>query len=603
MKNSESKLNIIFIDGLEPQTNVNAMVLGYLFPIGAMLEEYNMSFKVLNVKTLLNYSILGIIDELKKWNFDAIGMTTNSDNIRYVYKICSSIKNQFPKTTIILGGPEASFADEKTLSKCECDVVVREEGEVKLVEILKCISQNRSFEHVRGISFKKNGKIIKNVDAMPLDVNSLPIPQYAILSNKKYWIIPSGVKEDDYTHILDKLRKSYKFFMSGRGCPHNCAFCVEGSLKRKYRAKKVELVKQDLEYFISQTNTDYLIISDDTFTSSPKRVKDMCSMIKEVRQKYRFVWFCEGRIDALSKNPELLSVMYEAGLRKIQLGVESGNQKVLDIYNKNITLEQTKKVINETAKYERLLVHGNILLGNPEETFNEFKDSLNFIKDLIKLSDFKLNISNAYVTPFHGTPLRNNPEKYNIEILIDDFEFVRFGMNDIVCRPKSLSLDELIALKPYTDGEILKCINENIFKYPRNKIIKYFTEPNRVTFHQNGILDTLGRLASFQKYLQIVTRSTTVDSTQIDVIQKSHTLSPLRLWEIEYNKDTNQYNFIDLSGINTIIDGKNAYLWEKATGKNTLYEIFAKADDLSLEYIAEFYQTLEAKMAIVFVEF
>jgi radical SAM superfamily enzyme YgiQ (UPF0313 family) len=601
MKRTEPKLNIIFIDGLEPQTSASSMVLGYLFPIAAALEQYNMKFKVFNVKTLLDYSIRGIINELKKWDFDAIGMTTNSDNIRYVYKICDRIKNEFPKTTIILGGPQASFADEKTLLGCECDVVVREEGDEKLIEILRCVNKNTSYEHVPGITFKRNNKIIKNKDSSPIDINSLPVPQYAILSDIKYWIIPSGIKEEDYINILKELNKSYQFFMAGRGCPNKCAFCVEGSLKRRYRARNVKLVKKDLEYFISQTNCIYIIISDDTFTSSPKRVKELSLMLKQMRQTHEFAWFCEGRMDVLSKNPELISIMHDAGLRKIQLGIESGNQKVLDIYNKNITLEQMRIVVKEASKFQDLLLHGNILLGNPKETFTEFVESLNFIKELLKLSDFRLSISSSFLTPFYGTPIRNNPEKYDIELLFNDFEFSRFGFADITSMPKSLSLDELNKIKNFSDAEFLKYIDQNIFKYPRKKLIKHFTEPHQITFSQNHVLHIFGKMTSFKKYLKIVNRKTTIDSNLINN-DSCHKISPLRLWDINYN-NTKQYSFIDLNGENTIIDGENAFLWEKATGKNTLYDIFKKSNFVSFEYVIEFYKTLEDKMALIFVEF
>ena len=113
----KQKANIIFIAGLEPRDACNANTMGYLFALGGVLEEANLSFKILHVPSLPDYSIKGIIYELSNFNFDAIGMSTNSDNIRFVYKVSDAIKRKFPDKKIILGGPQATYSDEKTLKE------------------------------------------------------------------------------------------------------------------------------------------------------------------------------------------------------------------------------------------------------------------------------------------------------------------------------------------------------------------------------------------------------------------------------------------------------------------------------------------------------
>lgn len=601
----KEKLNIVFLEGLEPRHNKFTTYIGFLFPIASVLENENISFKVLSVKNLIDYSLDGIINELMNYSFDAIGMTTNADSIRFVYKVCDTIKNAFPKATIILGGAQATYTDIKTLKECKCDIVIRSEGELKILEILKCLSKNVGYGHIKGITYKQDENIIRNEDSFPPDINSLPVPQYAILTDKKYWIIPRGMPHSQFEEILYKIRKAYPYFMTGRGCPYKCAFCIEGNIKNTYRFRNTLNIKKDLEYYLSLTRNEYIVIADDTFTSSLKRVKELCEIFKEIQVTYPFYWYCEGRVDVISRHPEIIGIMYNTGLRKLQIGVESGNQKVLNIYNKNITKEQMEIVVKEASKYEGLLLHGNIIMGNPKETFSEYKEGLEFIKHLIKLSNYNLDISKTYLTPYYGTPIRTSPEKYGIEMLVEDFEFSRFGMNEVVCKPDALTIDELNSLAALTDHSLQLFINDNIYKLPRKTVLKHYFQHKPKGEMPTTWIKSFTSLRTFRKYLRIVERSTTFKGETI-TNESTKLLSPLRLWDIEYNKHKNEYYFISLNDEKIIINDKTAFLWEKATGKKSIYEIYKESKHLkktlALNTIIEFYQNLEDKMAIVLID-
>lgn len=599
-----NKINIIFLDGIEPPNSAFATFVGYLFPLASVLENANYSYKVLNVKRMSDYSLKGIVKELKRYQFDAIGMSTNADNIRYVYKICDELKSFFPSATIILGGPHATYADKKTLIECKCDIVVRGEGEMKLLEIIQCIDNGDSFENVKGISYKKNGIVIRNPNSVPLDINQLPTPQFAILSDTKYWIIPDGISEEQFSDILSKIRKKYAFFMTGRGCPYKCAFCVEGNIRNRYQFRSAENIKKDLVYFLQKTGHTFISIGDDTFTSSLKRVEELCNIFIEIQKEYPFVWFCEGRVDTISKHPEMLSIMYNAGLKKLQIGIESGNQKTLDMYNKGITLEQMETVIKEATKYEDLILAGNIILGNPHETLSEFKKGLEFIKHLILLSNFKLDISTAYLAPFYGTPIREEQEKFGLEI-IPEFEFCRISMLDVVSKPNTLSKEEVNNLKILTESEIAEFIKDHIFKLPKDYILSFY-KPSIFTQMPIALYRSWWRLNSFKKYLQIWNKNLVSASDSV-TLDSCYNYSPLRLWNIEYDRSKKEYYFTELAGTKYIIREEKVFLWEQATGKKSIYNIFEEAKikslQITLNSIIDFYKELESKWALVFVQY
>ena len=119
-------------------------------------------------------------------------------------------------------------------------------------------------------------------------------------------------------------------------------------MNRKINYVSLENVRKDLINLLTVTQTNEVYIVDDTFTTTPRRVADVCNIFMDIKSGFDFVWYCEGRVNVLARNPELIDMMYNAGLRKLQIGIESGVQKVLDSYNKRITLKQ--------IRFEKLLI-------------------------------------------------------------------------------------------------------------------------------------------------------------------------------------------------------------------------------------------------------
>ena len=252
------KYDIIFLDGLLPR-HISHSFLSYLFSIVSVLENKHYNFKILSLNTLSDYSMSGLIKELLNHDFSTIGMTTNAENIRFVYELCRVIKKEFPSVLIILGGPEVTYSDEKVLKESYCDIIVRHEGENKLVKILHGIRKgDLDLSTIPGITYRKGNEIFKNEDDIQLNINELLIPQYRILADRKYWIIPRHSSYKDFDTFLKKVRSGNLYFSTSRGCPNKCLFCVEGN-KKGYTFRNVENVERDLDYFIQSTNTNYIV--------------------------------------------------------------------------------------------------------------------------------------------------------------------------------------------------------------------------------------------------------------------------------------------------------------------------------------------------------
>jgi len=179
------------------------------------------------------------------------------------------------------------------------------------------------------------------------------------------------------------------------------------------------------------------LIYDDTFNIDKKRVFDICNLIKE--RGLDIYFDIRARIDKINK--EMLIALKEAGCARIHYGIESANQRILDILRKDITVAQAEKVIKMT-KDVGIETLAYFMIGNPTETRDEILNTIKFAKTL------KPDYCHFSVTmPFPATPL------YELGLekgIFNDYwrEFAANPAKDFVPQlwEENLSREELIGL-------------------------------------------------------------------------------------------------------------------------------------------------------------
>ena len=140
---------------------------------------------------------------------------------------------------------------------------------------------------------------------------------------------------------------------------------------------------------------DEIIFYDDTMTIRRDRVMEICRLLK--KENVKVMWDVRAHINTVDE--EMLREMRSAGCIRIHYGIESGNQRVVNVLRKNIRLERAKKIFRQTRK-AGIETLAYFILGNPTETRAEIQDSI----------DYSLEIDADYVhisvmTPFPGTEI------------------------------------------------------------------------------------------------------------------------------------------------------------------------------------------------------
>jgi len=342
--------------------------LGFYPPLGLMyIASYLRKFSHHSVVILdalvekLGYQ--DIAQHVKSHNPDIVGISTTTLNLVDVCKTAQEVKRIKPDTLIVLGGPHTSIYPEETLRLPNVDIVVIGEGEITMKELLDALERRDSLENIAGIGYKKDGRICLNKNRPVIEnLDILPFPSWDITPYKKYYSVfaQSGMS----TNI-----------MTSRGCPYSCIFCFHETVRR-LRVRSAKNVVDEIEEALKMDIKEFFIF-DETFTINQQRVHDICGEI--LKRKLQISFDMRTRVDIISE--ELLKSLKKAGCKRIQYGVESGSQRILNLMKKGITLEQARRAFSLTKKMG-MATYADFMLGFPGETKEEMFQTISFAVEL-----------------------------------------------------------------------------------------------------------------------------------------------------------------------------------------------------------------------------
>lgn len=347
----------------------------------------------------ISMSLLGLIE---KTSCRILGFYVDSENVWALRTLIPQLYQKSPNTTIIIGGPQVTgdpFGTMSLIPNVTCGVIG--EGEVPFLKLLQSeLFDEEALKNINGIIYNNSkGKLIITA---PQKQNQ-HIDEYGYPKREKY--------------CLDPDRITFSQLITGRGCMGRCAFCYEGGKEHtNLRVRNLDSCLEEIDYLVGTYGVKYLNIVDDTFILNRKRTEEFCNRMID---KYhgRIKWYCEARADILSKNIDILPLLKQAGLVKVQLGGESGCQEILDAYKKGVTIEQLEFVTQKIAEVGIPYIYTNFIIGGAFETESTFERTLNFAKRLMRIAPGHVEISSSVFTPTPGSPMFSTPGAYGLKII------------------------------------------------------------------------------------------------------------------------------------------------------------------------------------------
>jgi len=367
---------IIFTNMCEP--------LGLLY-IAAVLEKNGVKVKVIDgiAERLSHEDLEGKIAGFKP---DVVGVASMmAETYRDAAETVKIARRAVPEAKIVIGGHNASFVAGKIIENLpDVDYVVVGEGEYTFLELAQALENGGDVSRVKGLMLRENGRAVFTGPREPIqNLDELPFPAKHLLS-------PNASYGRFQVAMFNVAFKNMSGVITTRGCPFGCTFCSCTAFSgRKIRARSPENVVAEMEYLVEKRGVEHIFVVDDNFTCFPKRVMEICKLMKE--RDIDVNWFCEGRVDTASW--EMYKAMSDAGCWLIFLGLESGSQRVLDYYEKKTTVEKGQRAV-ALAQKAGIDVVGSFIVGAPNETEEEYLKTLEFIKradmDAISISSLKV---------------------------------------------------------------------------------------------------------------------------------------------------------------------------------------------------------------------
>ncbi len=309
-----------------------------------------------------------------------------------ITEIAASIKKHSPETVIVLGGNTASFLKDELILRPEIDLIVRGEGDISFKETIQALDAYSMITEVKGISVCVDGKAIHTED-QPLvkNVDSLPFPDRSMVPCPEYYS---------------------KVVLAARGCSYGCAYCSASAFwQSRFRSRSVDNILQEVDMLANTEDLSYFSFADDCFTLRPKRVFEICDGLEKMKLDSTW-WSCTGRIETISS--ELLEKMGRAGCRHMFFGIESGSERILKKLHRKYTPGDVLNVYRECLE-NGIRPTFSFIVGLPFEERADFEKTCGLIQKLEGVES-----GTHILTPFPGTPIAMNPEKYGLDISAHD---------------------------------------------------------------------------------------------------------------------------------------------------------------------------------------
>jgi len=402
-----------------------------LATIAAYLEKNNIKVKVIDA-FLEDSTISDFRKAIVRFNPDIIGLAPYDQcarfgNIAVNQKIISALKEYFPNKKFGLVWSHYPNVFIKALEdNKDMDFVILGDGESGMLDITKAYAGEIELKDAKGIAYRKNSKVFVNELGFIENLDDVPFSARHLLKIERYSPRPHRYKRLPMDRII-----------CSRGCPYRCLFCSRCVLGKKYRTRSPENIIAEIRFLKKKHGVKEIRFMDDVITLNKKWIERLCRLM--IKEKLNISWNCLTRVDLVDK--QMLRLMRKAGCWNIFYGIESNNQKILDIIKKDITVKQIKDAVRWT-KEAGIEVRASFMIGLPGETPKIARDLVKFAIEL------EPNYAQFHITKvLPETGMNEILEKYGeIKEWVQPYQ----GIPGAIFLPSEYkSIDQLLKMRDY----------------------------------------------------------------------------------------------------------------------------------------------------------
>lgn len=311
------------------------------------------------------------LEEIGKAIPDAVGFNVQDHTLAEFRRFAGLIRKHFPQIRVLAGGPTA-IADPERLFP-SADVVCVGEGEEALAEWL----EDPSRTDVPGLWFRQNGRVIRNPRHPNLqNLDALPIPIYGV----NEVLIEENAVSRKLETIPEYLRDHW-VFMSRRGCPLSCSYCIEGiPANREGRPprRSVDHFIAELEAASRRLQLEEIEFHDPIFVMDE-------DWLEEFAEKYPPRIGAPFRCNACPgiSTRRMFELVRKAGARLVAIELQTADERILaDIYHRRSSPSAVRKTILDAQAAGIEHVQCGLIVNSPYLTVQSLRSTFEFLLEL-----------------------------------------------------------------------------------------------------------------------------------------------------------------------------------------------------------------------------
>ncbi len=260
------------------------------------------------------------------------------------------------------------------------------------------------------------------VQSMPLEnLDELPWPKWDIFPIERY----------SYYPVIRK--KPFLPILSSRGCCFYCNYCPYKAYYGEWRRRSVDNIIDEIKNIIKKYKVKGLLFRDPLFTFDKKRASEIAERI--IKERVKIEWACETHFDFLDE--DLIDLLYESGLRSINVGIESSDETVMQKATRKYSKKEHQEKLVDYCDKKGIKIAAFYIIGLPDDTEASIRETIKYAKKL------NTHVAQFFImTPFPGTEFY---EQVKGQIYVSDYE--QFNSFTPVFRHKNLTEKQLLKLK------------------------------------------------------------------------------------------------------------------------------------------------------------
>lgn len=317
--------------------------------LSAVLKKSGFSTNVFSVE-LDQHTI---IDEILKYQPELVCFSVCSPEYNAMVPLIDDVKKKMPRVFVIAGGPHPTFYPKIINENENLDAICRGEGEDALLELAISLRKKKLNVNIKNLYVRYDGKVIENeLRELIADLDVLPFEDRDIYFEKYHFMAAQDMK-----------------FLFGRGCPFNCSYCFNKSMKEIYRQKgswvrfkSLAYIIKEIQYVMGKYRISCFNFNDDTFNLNKKFVAEF---LEYYRINVAIPFLCQLRIDFTDEAQ--IELLKKAGVDRITVGIEHGNEAIRQtILKRNISNEQIYS-FGKWINARKIRLHTTNIIGLPNE--------------------------------------------------------------------------------------------------------------------------------------------------------------------------------------------------------------------------------------------